>query len=327
MRGIKTAFGMLLACSLAATVPPALAADSYPSKPIRLMVGFPPGTATDTVARLIAERLGQLYNWNVVVENKAGQAGSIGATDVVRAAPDGYSLLISANGPLSTNPNLYASTIRYNPTKDFTAISKVADLPYIMAVRTDSPYKSVQELLQAAKAKPGDLNYATLGQGSTSHLISATFATKTGTEYMHVPYKGSSEAMVAVISGDVDFIFDTSVAVAPQIQANRVRPLAVSTASRMSAMPDIPTLDESGVPGFDMAAWLGVVGPAGIPEDIVKKLNAGLREALSSPEVIERMNTLGSVVTLSTPEEFSEFLVTEFSKWGDALTQAGVPRQ
>jgi len=327
MRGLKTAFGMLLACSLAATVTPALAADAYPNKPIRLMVGFPPGTATDTVARLIAERLGQLYKWNVIVENKPGQAGSIGATDIARSAPDGYSLLISANGPLSTNPNLFASTIRYDTRKDFTAISKVGILPMLLVVGKDAPYKTVQDLLDAAKAKPGDLNYASLGQGSTAHLIAATFATKTGTEYMHVPYKGSSETAVALISGDVDFMFDTALATLPQIEANRMRALGVSTGTRMQGMPDIPTVAESGVPGFDMAAWLGIVGPVGIPEDIVKKLNAGIHEALSSPEVIQRMRGLGSEVDLSTPEEFREFLVSEYDKWGAAIDQAGVPRQ
>lgn len=327
MRGLKTALGMLLACSLAAAIPPALAADNYPSKPIRLMVGFPPGTATDTVARLIGERLGQLYNWNVIVENKPGQAGSIGATDVVRSAPDGYSLLISANGPLSTNPNLFASTIRYDPRKDFTAITKVGILPMILVVGKDAPYKTMQDLVDAAKAKPGDLNYASLGQGSTAHLIAATWATKTGTDFVNVPYKGSSETAVALISGDVDFMFDTALATVPQIEAGRMRALAVSTAKRMAGQPDIPTVAEQGVPDFDMAAWLAIVGPAGIPENIVKKINSAVHEALSSPEVIERMRKLGSEVDLSTPEEMQEFLVTEYTKWGEAIDQAGVTRQ
>lgn len=326
MLGLKSACGLLLASIAAASLPTVAFADSYPNKPIRLLVGFPPGTATDTVARQVAEKLEQQNKWTIVVDNKVGQAGSIAATDVARAAPDGYTLLLSANGPLSTNPNLY-SVIRYDSAKDFTPISRIAVLPYVMVVRSASPYKSVQDVIRAAKADPDKLNYASLGHGTTSHLIAATFSKETNTKYMHIPYKGSGESMVALLSGAIDFMFDTTLATGPQIEAGKMRGLAVSTDKRVGVMANTPTLDEEGVPGFDMAAWLGIVGPAGIPEEIVKKLSDAVHAAVNSPDVTQRLNKLGAVVSLSTSQEFGQFLVTELDKWGRAVQQAGVPKQ
>ncbi|MGB6105196.1 MAG: tripartite tricarboxylate transporter substrate binding protein [Pusillimonas sp.] len=325
MLKLKSVVMALLACSMAASASLTFA-DSYPTRPIRMLVGFPPGTATDTVARQVAEKLEQQNKWTIVVENKVGQAGSIAATDVARAAPDGYTLLLSANGPLSTNPNLY-SVMRYDPTKDFTAISRIAVLPYVMVVRSEASYQSVEDVVQAARADPEKLNYASLGHGTTSHLIAATFAKDTNTKYMHIPYKGSGETMVALMSGAIDFMFDTTLATGSQVQAGRMRALAVSTGERVGILADTPTLNEAGVPGFDMAAWLGVVGPAGMPAEITQKLNTALNEAVNSPDLTERLGSLGAVVSLSTPEEFGQFLVTELKKWGDAVNQAGVPKQ
>lgn len=326
MCGLRYALSALLVCLTCLGPLPARAADAYPSKPIRLMVGFPPGTATDTVARLIAEQLKDKNGWTIIVENKVGQAGSMAATDVARAAPDGYTLLLSANGPLSTNPNLY-SAIRYDPAKDFTAVSQVAVLPYVMVVRTDSPYRSVQDVVRAAKAQPEKLDYASLGYGTTSHLIAASFAKETGTQYLHIPYKGSAETVVALLSGSVDFLFDTTLATEPQVRAGKMRALAVSTRKRVPVLADAPTLTETGVADFDMAAWLGVVGPAGMPADVVKTLNTAVHEAVNSPALTERLGKLGAIVSLSTPDEFQRYLVSELGKWGDAIKQAGVPKQ
>jgi len=326
MRRVRGALTALLACLAAASAVPARAADSYPAKPIRLLVGFPPGTATDTVARLAAEQIEAKHKWTIIVENKVGQAGSMAATDVARATPDGYTLLLSANGPLSTNPNLY-SVIRYDPAKDFTAISRVAVLPYVMVVRADAPYRSVQEVVKAARAEPEKLKYASLGYGTTSHLIAASFAKATDSRYLHVPYKGSAEAMTALLSGSVDFLFDTTMATGPQIQAGKTRALAVSTGARVQALAGTPTLSEAGVGGFDMAAWLGIVGPAGMPADVVKKLNTAWHEAMDAPALTQRLGNLGAVVSLSSPEDFQGFLVSERGKWGDAIEQAGVAKQ
>jgi len=326
MCGLRYALSALLVCLTCLGPTSALAADPYPAKPIRLLVGFPPGTATDTVARLVAEQLKNKNGWTIIVENKVGQAGSIAATDVARAAPDGYTLLLSANGPLSTNPNLY-STIRYDAAKDFTAISRVAVLPYVMVVRTESPYRSVQDVVQAAKAEPEKLDYASLGYGTTSHLIAASFAKETDTRYLHIPYKGSAETVVALLSGAVDFMFDTTLATEPQIKAGKMRALAVSTNARVPVLANAPTLNEAGASGFDMAAWLGVVGPAGMPADVVKTLNAAVHDAVNSKALTERLGNLGAIVSLSTPDEFQGFLVSELGKWGDAIKQAGVPKQ
>ncbi|HYG45081.1 MAG TPA: tripartite tricarboxylate transporter substrate binding protein [Bordetella sp.] len=326
MSRVAYALRAVLICLTTLSAASVQAADSYPAKSIRLVVGFPPGTATDTVARLIAEQLKNKNGWTIIVENKVGQAGSMAATDVARAAPDGYTLLLSANGPLSTNPNLY-SVIRYDPAKDFTAISRVAVLPYVMVVRSESPYRSVGDVVQAAKAAPEKLDYASLGYGTTSHLIAASFAKETGTQYLHIPYKGSAETVVAVMSGAVDFLFDTTLATEPQIKAGKMRALAVSTSERVAVLANAPTLNEAGAPGFDMAAWLGIVGPAGMPPEIVKTLNTAVHEAVNSTALTERLGNLGAIVSLSTPDEFQRFLVSEVGKWGDAIKQAGVPRQ
>lgn len=321
-RSAKVVF--VLAMSL--FVLPVTASAAYPDKPIKLLVGFPPGTATDTVARQIAEQLSRKKGWTIVVENKVGQAGSIAATDLARATPDGYTLLLSANGPLSTNPNLY-SAIRYDPRKDFTAIARVAVLPYVVVVRTDSKFKNINELIDAAKKAPGEYKYASLGNGSTSHLIAATFAKRTGGDYLHVPYKGSSDTLFAVLSGDIDFMFDTSLAVNQQVQSGKMRALAVSTKTPVGTLKDVPTLDAAGVTDFDMAAWLGFVGPAGMSPDIVKTLSSAIHEVVSSQELTQNLNAVGAVVSLTSPGEFQEILVSEYGKWGEALKQAGIPKQ
>ena len=300
----------------------AASAQTFPSRPIRLMVGFPPGTATDTVARQIAERLSALEGWSVIVDNKVGQAGSVGATEVARAAPDGHTLLISANGPLATNPALYAN-LRYDTARDFTPIGQVGVLPYVMVVNAGSVPKGVADVLAAARARPGALNYASLGNGSTAHLIAATFARQTGVSLTHIPYKGSAEALTGVLSGQIDLLFDTSVATVPHVRAGKLRALAVTTARRVSSLPDVPTVAESGVAGFDMAAWLGIVGPAGMAPALVRQLNTELTRALGTPALRDRFTQLGMDVTPSTSEEFGTFLKAELVKWGQAVKESG----
>lgn len=302
------------------------AAANYPTKPIKLLVGFPPGTATDTVARQIAQSIEKSKGWTIVVENKVGHAGSIAVTDVSRAAPDGYTILLSANGPLATNPNLY-SNIRYDPRKDLTGISRVAILPYVMVVRTDSPFKNVNELLAASRKSPGKHSYASLGNGSTSHLITATFAKRTDTNFLHVPYKGTAESMMAVLSGDIDFMIDTALAVNPQIQSGKMRALAVSTKETVPTLKGVETLDALGVTDFDMAAWLGFVGPAGLPAEVVKTLQDAIQSVVSSEQLTQNLQTVGALVSLMPAKEFQSFLNAEYDKWGQALQQAGIPKQ
>lgn len=314
--------GRLALCAFALALPLAVHAQTFPSKPVRLVVGFPPGTATDTVARQIAERLSMNEGWSVIVDNRVGQAGSVGAYEVSRAAPDGHTLLLSANGPLATNPSLY-SNVRYDTLRDFTPVGQVGVLPYVMVVNAGNPWRGVQEVLAAARAQPGKFNYASSGNGSTAHLIAAMFARQTGTNFTHVPYKGSAESLTGVLSGQIDLLFDTSVATVPQVRAGKLRALAVTTSRRIGTLPDTPTVAEAGLAGFDMAAWLGIVAPAGTPQPVVRQLNNELSRALGNPALKEKLTQLGAEVSASSPEEFGAYLKSELAKWAQAVKESG----
>jgi tripartite-type tricarboxylate transporter receptor subunit TctC len=310
--------GILATLSLA---PSACIAQSFPSKPVRLLVGFPPGTATDIVARQLAEQLTLGSGWTVIVENKLGQAGSVAAAEVARAAPDGHTLLLSANGPLATNPNLYAN-VRYDTLKDFSAIASLVMLPYVLVVNAASPYQTVQDLVAAARATPTKLNYASPGNGSTGHLIGASFARTTDSSYTHIPYKGSAESLNALLGGSIDMLFDTSVVTVPLAQTHKLRPLAVSTGQRIASLPQVPTLKEAGV-DLEMSAWLGIVAPAQVPAELRQRLNAAISQALKTPALRARLEQLGAQLHTGTPDEFSAFLHSELSKWAQAVRTSG----
>lgn len=312
------ASALVLAC---ATALPAARAQTYPAKPIRLVVGFPPGTATDIVARQLSERLTQGSGWTVVVENKVGQAGSLAAAEVARAAPDGYTLLLSANGPLATNPNLYAN-VRYDTLKDFTPIAPLVVLPYVLVVKASSPYQTAQDVVAAARAQPEKLNYSSPGSGSTGHLIGASFAKQTQARYTHVPYKGSAESLTGMLSGSIDMLFETSVVTVPLVRDGKLRPLAVTSAGRIGSLPDVPTLKEAGI-ALEMTAWLGIVAPAGMPPALTRQLNTEITRALQTPALKDRLAQLGAEVNTGSPEEFGAFLKTEFAKWGQAVRESG----
>jgi len=278
-----TRFALALLIGLCTTVY-AHAQQAFPTKPIRIVVGFPPGVSTDIIARLIAQKLTEMNGWSVYVENKPGQSGSIGAAEVARAAPDGHTLVFSATSPLATNPNLYKN-VGYDSTKDFSPIILAVNIPFVLSVNATSPIRSLADLIAHAKAKPKELNYGSPGSGSTAHLITAVFSTGTGAEYTHVPYKGSADMLVALLSDQIQMMFDTSVVSVPQAKAGKIRPLAVSTKSRISPLPDVPTVAEAGLPGFDMAAWLGMLGPAGMPKPVVQRLNQDIAKILAMPDV------------------------------------------
>src|SRR6201990_3352052 len=239
---------MIACCALVmAGSGPSLGQEGYPSKPIRLVVGFPAGTATDLVARQVVEGIKRNTGWVMYVDNKPGQGGSIGARELVRSAPDGYTLLVTANGPLITNPNLY-SNVEYDTLRDFTPIGQIATLPYILVVNSSKPYNSVQDIVAAAKKAPGKLNFSSTGVGTTSHLIGSMFSKSTGVVATHVPYKGSAESMTGLLGGSIDFTFDTTVATTPLVKSGQLRALAVTSKQRLPALPDVPTLTETGTP-------------------------------------------------------------------------------
>jgi tripartite-type tricarboxylate transporter receptor subunit TctC len=309
----------ILAAGIAAAATVA-GAQAFPSRPIKLVVGFPPGTATDIIARQLAERLAANNGWTVIVENKLGQAGSVGAADVARAAPDGYTLLISANGTLATNPNLYTN-VRYDTLKDFTPIAPLVQLPYVLVVNENSPYRSVKDVIAAGKAAPDKLNYSSVGSGSTSHLIAASFAKQADAKFTHVPYKGSAESLNGMLGGSIELLFETAVVTVPLVKGGKLRALAVTTGSRVGSLPDVPTLREAGVP-MEMAAWLGVLAPANLPPAQTRQLNAEITKVLNTPAFRERLAALGAEVTPGTPEEFGAFLRSEYQKWGQAVRES-----
>ena len=319
---MKGRLAALLASLLALAMPLPVLSQAYPSKPIRIVVGFPPGTGPDTIIRQITQKMSEQHGWSLIVENKPGQGSSLAATDVARAVPDGYTLLFSATAALATNPALYKN-LRYDPVKDFTPITRIIDLPLVLIVSGSSQYRSLSDLVADAKAKPGALNYASIGNGSTSHLIMATLVKQTGVQMVHVPFKGSAELIPALLSGNVQAAFESAVVGITQGKAGKVRVLGVSTAKRLSALPDIPTLAESGVPGFDMAAWYGMLGPAGLPQPIVQRLNQDFARAINSPDLRERLENQGSPVVTSTPEAFGDFIRSEGAKWAQAVRESG----
>lgn len=300
---------------------PSLGQEGYPSKPIRLMVGFTPGTATDLVARQIAEGIKRNTGWVIYVDNKPGQGGSIAARELVRSAPDGYTLLVTANGPLITNPNLY-SNVEYDTLRDFTPIGQIATLPYIMVVNSTRTYNSVQDIVVAAKKAPGQLNFSSTGVGTTSHLIGSMFSRSTGVVATHIPYKGSAESMTGLLEGSIDFTFDTSVATIPLVKGGQLRALAVASKQRLPSLPDIPTLAEVGTP-VNMGAWLAVMAPQGVSDDIVRQLGRELQKVVSSPDQKERLAQVGASVEWVPSADFTKFLEKEVANGKVMVRESG----
>ena len=310
-------------CALALLPARAMAQSDYPSKPLRIIVGFPPGQATDVIARLLAERLAVALGQPVLVDNKPGQGGSIGAAAAAKSPADGYTMLLSATAPLATNPNLNKD-LPYEPMRDFAPITLVVNLPFVLVARPDLPAGNVRELVALAKAQPGKLTYASSGNGSTSQLSMEMFKSATGTDIRHIPYKGSPQAFTDVIAGQVDLVFDTAVYALPQVRAGRVKLLAMGNSKRSGLIPDVATVAEQGVPGYDTGAWLGMLFPAGTSPAIVNRMNTELHKIVRTPEMTERLSKLGGDVLLSTPEEFSAHMRSELRKWGKAVLDAGV---
>ncbi len=295
----------------------------YPNKAVTIIVGFPPGTATDSVGRVLGERFAQRLGKPFLIENKAGQGGSIGAAAAAKAAPDGYTLIISATAPMATNPHLYAN-LTYDPLRDFAPIGLLSWLPYALVVNSNSKINTFQDFLVQAKAQPGALNYASIGNGTTTHLLMTMLMQSTGVKLNHIPYKGSAQAQTDLIGGQVDLTFDTMVSVMPHVKSGRLRALAVSTLGRSKYAPEIPTLNELGVTGFDAGAWLGLLAPAGTPKPIVEKLNRELNAILEEPETQKRLLAMGAEILKGTPDQFATHMKTEYTKWGKLVRETGV---
>jgi len=303
---------------------PVLAADAppYPSKSVRVIAPSSPGSGVDIVSRLVAQKLGANLGQQVVVENRAGAGGNLGAEVAAKAAPDGYTLFM-ATPSHAINPALYRK-LNYDSIRDFAPVGLVMTGQYVLVAHPSLPAKSVKELIALARARPGQLNYASAGNGNATHLAGELLKSLASVDIVHVAYKGSGPALVDLISGQVHFMFPNLVNSLPHVAAGRLRALAVTGAKRATAAPKIPTLIEAGVPGYSVTSWYGMFAPAGTPQAVVGRLNSELGKVLRSPDVKERLAGQGADPAGGSPEEFSAFLKEEIAKWGKVVREAGI---
>ena len=297
----------------------------YPNRPIKLIVPFPPAGATDIVGRIVAQKLGEQMGQSVVVENKPGAGGSIGSDLVAKSAPDGYTLLMATSSTHSIGPAL--QKLPYDPLKDFAPITHVANVPNVLVVSPVLPVASVQELIAYAKARPGQLNFASSGVGTIVHLNGELFKMLAGVDLVHVPYKGTALSIPDVANGSVAMLFDSLASVQPHIKAGRVRPLAVNAQRRSALLPEVPTLAEAGMPAFDRYTWFGMFAPAGTPKEIVARVNAEVAAALKAPDLLERFAAAGAEAVGSTPEQFIERIKSDATRWAEVIRAANVKVQ
>jgi tripartite-type tricarboxylate transporter receptor subunit TctC len=303
----------------------AQAAAQYPNKPVRVIISFTPGSSTDIVGRIIFAKVSEMWGQPVVPENRGGAGGSIGSAVVAKADPDGYTLLINSNAH-SVNPAIYAK-LPYETTKDFTDIVPLTMQPNVLVVNAASSFKNLMDVVNAAKAKPGSINWGHAGIGSGTHLNTERFLAASGIKVTQVPFKGTPEVFAAMFSGDVHTYWAPISAAMGNIKGGKLRPLAVSTSARNPTLPDVPTTGEAGVKGADSPLWFGVWGPAGVPADIVNKVNADVRKAMADPVVTQRLNNTGNTTMDMSPQEFSRFVRSEIDTYTKLLRAAGIQPQ
>lgn len=312
------ASGVLLFASAGQSV----LAQAYPAKPVRIVVPWTPGGTADTLARLIAQRLAESFGQQVLVDNRPGASGQIGTDLVAKATPDGYVLVLATTAPNSTAPSLYAK-LAYDPHKDFAPVSLIALTFYVLSVNPHVPVKSVQELVKLAKARPGELNFSSPGNGTPNHLSGEMFKTQAGIRMQHIPFKGSAQAIADVIGGQIPLNFENIAVVLPHIKAGKVRALGVTSAQRSPFLPETPTIAESGYPGFEAVGWFGLMAPAHTPQDVVTKLNAEMVRILALPDVTQRITGLGAQVKSTTMAEFDAFNRAQIVKWAKVIRDSG----
>lgn len=302
---------------------PWAAAQAFPSKPVRLVVPYPPGGIGDTLARELGTQLSQRLGQPVVVDNKPGASQIIGAETVAKSAPDGYTLFLGSLSSLVLNVGSNKS-LPYDPAKDFAPVSMFFNTPLYLVVNPDLPVKNVTELIAYAKAHPGKLSFGSIGSGSSLHLTGEMFKARTGVDMLHVPYKGSVPAVTDLLGGQIQLIFDAGTSSLPLVRSGKLRVLGVTSARRASGTPDVPTLAESGVPGFDASFWFGIVAPAGTPQPVVKRLSKEINEILKDPALVERYRPNGVEIAGSTPEEMAAQIKSDRPLWAQVQRQAGI---
>ena len=323
--GVTRTVHRFLAVPFAAAVlalPFAAAAQTYPAKPIRLIVPFPPGGGNDTIARAVGQDLAKALGQQVVIDNRPGAGGALGAELAARSLPDGYTLFLAGVASHGINPALNPK-LPYDPVRDFTPVSLLASAPLILVVHPSVPARSVKELVALAKAKPGALNYASNGPGSSSHLAGELFKLSTRTDLVHVPYRGLSPALTDLMAGQVQVMFSSAVAMLPQVKAGRLRGLATTGAKRPVAIPDLPTVAVAGVPGYETGSWYGIVAPANTPPDIVNRLSTEMQKIVRQPAMQERFNGDAANPIGSTPQEFAAHIQRELARWSKVAKAAG----
>jgi len=312
-----------LAATLAILAPHAArAADAYPAKPMRFVVAFPPGGGTDIIARSIAQKLAERIAQQVVVDNRPGAGGNIGTDIVAKSAPDGYTMLMGSAGPLAINASLFGK-MPFDPIKDLAPVTLAASTPNVLVVHPSLRAATVKELIALAKARPGEINFASSGHGTPAHLAGELFNSMVGVKMVHVPYKGAAPALADLLGGQVQLMFSTMPPALPHVKDGKLRALAVTSAKRSPAAPDLPTLDEIALPGFEANTWHGVVVPAGTPRAIIARLNREIVAILHLPDVVERFSSQGAEALGSTPEEFAAYIRSETLKWAKVVRDSG----
>ena len=314
----------VLACAALLCVPLAQAqtATAYPNKPIRLIVPFPAGGGGDTLARLVMLRAAKELGQPVVVDNLGGAGGNVGSSAAAKAPADGYTLLYGTNGTLAINHTIYKAP-GFSPTKDFDPVTQLTSIAAMVVVRPGLPVNSMAELTTLLKANPGKYTFGSAGNGTTSHLAGEIYKSSAGLAVVHIPYRGGAQAMTDLVGGQIDMMIEVMPSAAPQARAGRIKPLAVSTAKRAPGWPDVQTMAESGLRGFDVSAWDAIVVPAGTPRPIIDRLNAAIRAALADPELRAQLATRGTEVAPGTPEELTQHITSNLKLWGDAVKRSG----
>lgn len=313
----------LVLVSIALSSAPVEAQPSWPAKPVRIVVPYPPGGASDITARLLAQKLSELWGEGVIVDNRPGANGILALEHVARQPPDGYTLLTANLGPNAINPAVY-SKLPYDPVRDFTPITLATLVPQVLVATPTLPQKNLREVLDFAKANPGKLNYGNGGNGSANHLGVELAATLAGVSLTAVPYKGDAPAMLDTMSGQVSLSLPTVPAALPHIKAGTLRPLAVGTKTRVAALPDVPTMQEAGIPGYESFSWGGIMGPGAMPAVLVNKIHADVVKVLNMPDVQKQLAGLGAIIVVQGPQEFATFLAEEIRKWDGVAKKANI---
>ncbi len=310
------------AATLGIAATPAIAADKYPSKTITIVVPFSAGGTTDILARIIGVKLGQTTGQTVIIDNRPGAGGNIGSALVAKSPADGYTLLMGTVGTHAINQTLYPK-LQFDPIKDFAPLTRVANVPNLLVVHPSVPVKNVKELIAYAKANPGKLNFGSSGNGSSIHLSGELFKNMTGVDMQHVPYKGSAPAVTDLLGGQISMMFDNMPSAIQHVKSGKLRPIAVTTAKRSPGLPNVPTIAEAGVPGYEATSWFGLLAPAGTPADVVKRLNADLVKILAMPDVKKQMAEQGAEAYSETPAAFATFIKNETAKWAKVVKASG----